>query len=272
MKRTLAGMLIAFSVAPETIPVWRSPMRAWKRFTAAVSPLSQASPLASAPREVAFDRQALAQFRHRRALRSRADRGDVGRPAAGVDDRRIALGRLGGGEESVGLKRRAGIVAERRLARRRRRRDFLRLRRRCGLGGNGRGRGRRSAGRRISPRRRRRRALRHERAHEALRRRGRARGIGRAALKRCSRPAELPGSMRAAREKSSRQAGSPDWPTAPGRSRRQADSPGSAPARPRPGEAARRARPQTKPAASCDRTRHERDAHSCAPQTIHYAH
>ncbi len=49
---------MAFSVAPETIPVWRSPMRAWKRFTAEVSPLSHASPLASpAPRSPSIARR-----------------------------------------------------------------------------------------------------------------------------------------------------------------------------------------------------------------------
>ena len=79
--------------------------------------------------EVALDREPLAQFRHRRALCPRTDGGDVGRPAAGVDDRRIAFGRFRGGEEGVGLKRRLGIVAERGLARRRGRRDLLRLRR-----------------------------------------------------------------------------------------------------------------------------------------------
>ena len=35
------------------------------------------------------------------ALRARMERDDVGRPAAGVDDRAVALGRLGGGEEGV---------------------------------------------------------------------------------------------------------------------------------------------------------------------------
>ena len=47
LKRSLAGTLMAFSVAPDTMPVWRSPMRAWNRFTAAVSPLSQAGPPAA---------------------------------------------------------------------------------------------------------------------------------------------------------------------------------------------------------------------------------
>jgi hypothetical protein len=92
------------------------------------------------PRQVAFDRQPLTQLCDRRALRSGPDRGDVRWPAARVHNRRIALRRLGGGEESVGLKGWARIVAERGLARRRRRRDFLRLRRRRGLRGNGRSR------------------------------------------------------------------------------------------------------------------------------------
>ena len=113
--------------------------------------------------EVAFDRQALTQFHHRRALGSGANSIDVSRPAARVHDRRIALRRLGGGEEGVGLKRRVRIIAERGLARRRRRRDFLRLRRRRGRGGSRRGGGwgswrgcgRGSAGRRISSARKR---------------------------------------------------------------------------------------------------------------------
>ena len=107
MNRTFAGTLIAFSVAPATIPVSRRPMRAWKCLTAAVSSASHAWPLALGRIEIALDRQTLAQFRHCGSLGARMQRDDVGRPAAGVDDRAIALGRLGGGEERVGLKRSA---------------------------------------------------------------------------------------------------------------------------------------------------------------------
>jgi hypothetical protein len=86
-----------------------------------------------------------------------------------------------------------------------------------------------------------------------------------------SAPTGSPGSMRAARETSGRRAGSLDWLTAPGRLSRQAESPGSAPARPRRGGAARSALPQTKPAASCDRTQHKRDAPHARPKrfTMH---
>jgi hypothetical protein len=78
---------------------------------------------------------------------------------------------------------------------------------------------------------------------------------------------DLPGSIRAAPERVWRRPGSRDWLRAPRRSRVQTESLGSAPARPLQGEAARRARLQTKPAASCDRTRHEARRASCAPQT-----
>src|ERR1700677_2964550 len=96
-----------------------------------------------------------------------------------------------------------------------------------------------------------------------------------AAWKRSSRQADslapgrsdLPGLMRAAREMSPRPAGLPEWLGELERSRRQAVSPLSAPARPKRKEAARQARLQTKPAASCDRTRHEVRRASCARQT-----
>ena len=130
MKRSLAGTLIAFSVAPETTPGLAQPhvrLEAFDRRREARVP-REAARLRGV--EIALDRQPLAQFRHRRTLGSRADRDDVGRPAAGVDDRRIAFGRLGGGEEGVGLERRLRIVAERGFARRRGRGDLLRLRRR----------------------------------------------------------------------------------------------------------------------------------------------
>ena len=81
---------------------------------------------------------------------------------------------------------------------------------------------------------------------------------------RGSEQTDSPGSMPAS---PGRRPGSPDWPTAPGKSRRQAESLGSAPARPTREEAALRARLQTKPAASCDRTRHEARRSSCARQT-----
>ena len=98
-----------------------------------------------------------------------------------------------------------------------------------------------------------------------------------AALRWPSRPAgspgsaqtDLPGSMRAAAaapERVWRRADSPGWPPAPGKGRGQAASLRSAPARPLQGGAARRARLQTKPAASCDKTRQEKRA-SCALQT-----
>ena len=97
-----------------------------------------------------------------------------------------------------------------------------------------------------------------------------------AALRWPSRPAgspgsaqtDLPGSMRAAAapERVWRRADSPGWPPAPRRSWRQAASLRSAPARPLQGGATRRARLQTKPAASCDKTRQEKRA-SCALQT-----
>ena len=96
-------------------------MRAWKRLTAAVRSASQRC--AGRRRravEIALDRQALAQFRHLRALRAGMQGDDVGRPAAGVDDRGIALGGLGGGEERVGLKRRRRVGRQRGLERRRR--------------------------------------------------------------------------------------------------------------------------------------------------------
>jgi hypothetical protein len=80
-----------------------------------------------------------------------------------------------------------------------------------------------------------------------------------------------PGSMRAAPETSGRPADLPDLLTAPGRLSRQAASPGFAPARLRRGEAGRSALPQTKPAASCDRTQHKRDAPHARPKrfTMH---
>ena len=67
--------------------------------------------------QIALDHEPLAQLRHRRTPGSRADRDDVGRPAAGVDDRRIAFGSLGCGKEGLRLKRRRRIVAERGFAR-----------------------------------------------------------------------------------------------------------------------------------------------------------
>ena len=131
--------------------------------------------------QIALDHEPLAQLRHRRTRGSRADRDDVGRPAAGVDDRRIAFGSLGCGEEGLGLKRRRRIVAERGFARRRGRGDFFRLRRRRSLDRNRRGRGRRGARRRLSPHRCGRRDVRRrqERAHQTVRRGRRARRTGR---------------------------------------------------------------------------------------------
>src|SRR5580704_9788894 len=77
-----------------------------------------------------------------------------------------------------------------------------------------------------------------------------------------SRQADSPGSARAS---------SPNWQPGPGRSRRQAESQRFAPARPKREEAARQARLQTKPAASCDRTRHRTDPLHARPDrfTMH---
>ena len=60
-----AGTLIAFSVAPATIPVSRSPMRDWKCLTAARERRRPRSALGAAgvgAVEIALDREALAQF------------------------------------------------------------------------------------------------------------------------------------------------------------------------------------------------------------------
>ena len=71
LKRTLAGTFIAFSVAPATTPVCRSPMRDWKRFTAAVSAGSHARP--SPARQQGRPRsQGACVGYDRRALRARA--------------------------------------------------------------------------------------------------------------------------------------------------------------------------------------------------------
>ena len=78
--------------------------------------------------EIAFDREALAQFRHCGSLGARMQRDDVGRPAAGVDDRAIPFGRLGGGEERVGLDSRRRVARQGRFERRRGWRDLLRFR------------------------------------------------------------------------------------------------------------------------------------------------
>jgi hypothetical protein len=83
-----------------------------------------------------------------------------------------------------------------------------------------------------------------------------------------SRPADSPESAQAARgTPAPRTTDSPEQPTAPERPRRPADWPWSAPARRKPREAARQARLQTKPAASCDRTQHRGDATHARSQT-----
>jgi hypothetical protein len=86
-----------------------------------------------------------------------------------------------------------------------------------------------------------------------------------------SRQVDSLGSAQRAQQRWSRRPGSLDWLTAPGKSLRQAESQRSAPARPKREEAARQARLQTKPAASCDRTRHRRDPLHARPNrfTMH---
>jgi hypothetical protein len=77
-----------------------------------------------------------------------------------------------------------------------------------------------------------------------------------------------PGLMRASPETAGGRPDLANWLTAPGRLSPQA---GSAPSRLRRREAGRSALPQTKPAASCDRTQHKRDAPHAHPKrfTMH---
>ena len=77
--------------------------------------------------DIALHRQPLAKPRHGRPFRSRPEARDVGRPAARIDDRAIALGRLRGGVEGRRSDGWIGIDREGRLARRRGGRGLLRL-------------------------------------------------------------------------------------------------------------------------------------------------